>query len=84
MGRAQELFIDSGDNNLDKRINSALKYAKTSPCDLEKAINPNGQVILICNDVSIKTNLGLNFENKDKETKPFANQVDDYIFNLES
>ncbi len=84
LGRAQELFIDSGDNNLDKRINSALKYAKTSPCDLEKAINPNGQVILICNDVSIKTNLGLNFENKDKETKPFANQVDDYIFNLES
>ena len=46
------------------------------------AINPNGSVILIKDDISLTTDVELNFENKGKQVKPFAHQVTGYTYKL--
>lgn len=79
-GRGESLFKEP-ENNLVKRKAKARDSLQSKNVQyLERGINPDGSVILISDDVSIKTDLELNFINNGKPVKPFANELEDCVY----
>ena len=80
-GRAANLFKDISSEIpksaflreiTDSKIYTTFNYS----------INPNGSVVMSRKDISAKTNLSLNFENKNKPVKPLANEVENVFISV--
>lgn len=81
-GRAKALYKNPKES-LDDRKEKLLSRINNSPNLLKKGINPNGSIILYQEDVSARTNLQLNFDNKDKQVKPFASEIEEYEYKFD-
>ena len=82
LGRAESLYKNK-ELDLSFRVGDAIRKAEnTDMFGFITAINPNGSVILIKDDISLTTDVELNFENKGKQVKPFAHQVTGYTYKL--
>lgn len=76
-GRAENLFKKPV-STFDKRkeiTENKLKYNEYR--GMEQIINPNGRVSLLNKDITVPTDITLNFQNKEKETRVFAHQISD-------
>ena len=86
IGRAESLFTDSEiENPLEERKQAMIKGLDNGNIKYyARLINPNGKILLLNDDISVTTDLELNFENKGKAVKPFANQITEYIYTAQS
>ena len=74
-GRAEGLFNHDTDG-LGERTKSFRDLYAHSREYASNLINPNGELVLSSMDISARTDLGFNFENKDKPVKPFAHEIE--------
>ena len=86
IGRAESFFNDSEiENPLEERKKSMIKGLDNDNIKYyARLINPNGKILLLNDDISVETDLELNFENKGKVVKPFAHQITGYIYTAQS
>jgi len=77
-GRAQKLFNCETDTAKD-REKAFRDVCRVAPQSASSLINPNGSFVLSMMDISARTDLDLNFENKGKPVKPFAFEIEETI-----
>ncbi len=77
-GRAQALF-NHDIELIEGRIKDFQDMCTSMPQYASNLINPNGALVLSRMDVSAKTDLDFNFENKGRPVKPFATELDEIL-----
>ncbi len=75
-GRAQSLF-NHDIELVEERMKDFKQVCAFMPHYASNLINPNGSLVLSRMDVSAKTDLDFNFENKGRPVKPFATELDE-------
>ena len=84
LGRGEELF-KKPESTSAQRTEVVLNNLETNNLGFcNTVINPNGSVLFCQEDIAVKTDLQLNFENKDKQVKPFAHQVAGYVYQVKN
>ncbi len=78
-GRAESLFKPPFISK-DSRISVLKNSLQRGDVDgFSSIVNPNGSVCLLKDDISAKTDLSFNFENKDKIVKSVANEIPNFV-----
>ncbi len=80
IGRAEKLFRNPQDSFEERKTNFMNYLKERKHSDIPLAINPNGKIVTYYADMSIPSDIKLNFENKDKEVKPLGSEIKDFIF----
>lgn len=75
-GRAQKLF-NCSTGTIEDRAKDFRNMCSYDPRYADNLINPNGALVLSKMDISARTNLALNFANKDNSVKPFATEIEE-------
>lgn len=82
MGRARSLIINPQFTFRQNKDFFDLLLKQRDLSDISRAINPNGSVVLNRNDLSAKTSVQLNFENKDKNVKKLCVEKENFVYKV--
>ena len=80
-GRAEKLFDKRHSTSKTRKLKAVFHAKLHNYSYFYKAINTNGKVYMLEKDIAIPTNISLNFENKDKKTRPVSIETKHYKFN---
>ena len=80
-GRAEKLFDKKHSTSNTRKLKAVFHAIIHDYSYFYKVINTNGKVYMLEKDIAIPTNISLNFENKDKKTRPVSIETKRYKFN---